>query len=277
MVIRCWGARGSIPVSGAPYQKTGGDTSCIEIRDRDELLIFDAGTGIRALGEKLGREKERHIHLLMTHAHWDHLVGFPFFQPIYSKDARLDIYGPALLGEPFRTWLMSFMKPPYFPITLDAIQAGLTFHEIGDHAFEIGEFTIHPVQLNHPDGGVGYKILNRNKTVVFLTDNELDLTENAQFSGSIQQLVRGADLLIHDAMYISSEYQEFQGWGHSRCEDVIDLAIRADINKLGLYHHHQNRTDRDFESIMSACQHQIREAGSDLECFVMHQGWEMQL
>ncbi|MEK6791776.1 MAG: MBL fold metallo-hydrolase [Deltaproteobacteria bacterium] len=279
MIIRCWGARGSIPVSGREYLKYGGDTACIEVRgSAGDLIIVDAGTGIRALGNVLVREKKKMIHLLLTHAHWDHLSGFPFFKPIYSKGCSIKVYGPQATQQSVKNIISKAMSAPYFPIELKDINAEITFLGMGNKNYSIGTVNITTVPLNHPNQGVGYKLEEDGKTFVFITDNELthhhhgglDYKEYVNFA-------RGADILFHDAEYCRAEYKYTEGWGHSVYLDTLNLALEAGVKSLGLFHHNQDRTDDDIDGMVEDCRNIIAEKGSKMQCFAVATGTEMKL
>jgi phosphoribosyl 1,2-cyclic phosphodiesterase len=231
MIIRCWGSRGSIAVSGKEYVKYGGDTTCMEVRTDDgEVIIFDAGTGLRSLGNALHQEKIRKLHVLFTHAHWDHLMGFPFFKPLFTSGTTLNLCGyPA--GKPsFRDVIAGLMSAPYFPVQLDSedIRARLRFKDLGERPFKIGGVRIRPIFLNHPNGGLGYRLEEGGRSFVFLTDNELDFRHAGGCSFErYAAFCAGADLLIHDAEYDQKDYQFNRGWGHSLYTDAVRLAMQA--------------------------------------------------
>ena len=174
MLIRCWGSRGSIAVSGKEYLKYGGDTACVEVIGANgDLLILDAGTGIRRLGCDLIKRRSYNINLLLTHAHWDHLSGFPFFKPIYSPKFDIKIYGPQETQASLKRIVSKTMASPYFPVELDAISADISFLGMGNKNYAIGPLSITTVPISHPNEGVGYRIEENGKSFVFLTDNEL--------------------------------------------------------------------------------------------------------
>ncbi len=268
MLIRCWGSRGSIAVSGPEYLKYGGDTTCLELSSKDDdLIIIDAGTGIRALGRKLVEENRRRINLLLTHAHWDHLSGFPFFNPIYREQFEIKVCGPQPTQESVKKIISRTMSPPYFPIELEDISAEINFFGMGDVSFTIGPVRIKTIALSHPNQGVGYRFEEDKKSFVFLTDNELtfrhptglDYRDYVEFS-------KGADLLFHDAEFTPGEYEHTRGWGHSVYVDTVNLAIYAGVKRLGLFHHNQNRTDQEVDRIVEDCRRIIREKGAKLDC-----------
>ena len=174
MIIKIWGSRGSIPVSGKEYLKYGGDTTCLEIRTKSgDIIIVDAGTGIRRLGNQLAEEKCRDLNFIFTHAHWDHLMGFPFFKPLYCKSTRILLHRCPYHSKFVETILSKLMAPPNFPVKYADITAQLSYPDACPMAFEIGSVSVVPVALSHPNGGSGYKFIEDGRCFVFLTDNEL--------------------------------------------------------------------------------------------------------
>jgi len=277
MLIRCWGARGSIPVSGQEYLKYGGDTTCMEIRTKDdEILIIDAGSGLRRLGNRLLAEKRRQYTMLFTHAHWDHLVGFPFFRPIYIRGTDITLFGCPFAQSSIKELLANIMTAPHFPVNFEDIRGKITYHEACDESFTWGSLTITPIPLSHPNQGVGYKIVEDGKSFVFLTDNELAF----QHEGGLTQadylaFSRDADLLIHDAEYTERDYH--RAWGHSRYGDALDLALQANAKMFGLFHHNQERSDDGVDAMVDDCRKTVSERGSPLQCFALHQDMEIHL
>lgn len=279
MIIRCWGARGSIPVSGPEYLRYGGDTTCLEIRTRqDEVIIIDAGSGIRRLGKKLVAEGRDDLFLLFTHAHWDHLLGFPFFEPIYRSDSTITIYGCNFMGDSVKSTLSPTMKPPHFPVHYEDISAGMSHLDACGNVFQIGSVEILTIPLSHPNQGVGYKFVEDGKSMVFLTDNELFYRhECAPCFEDFVAFCRGADLLIHDAEYNRHMYEKRVSWGHSCYEDALELARRAGVRRLGLFHHNQDSDDATVDFYVENCRRLIRDGGLDISCFALYQGWEQEL
>ncbi len=268
MYIKCWGSRGSIPVSGKNYLKYGGDTTCLEIRTKsDDIIIIDAGTGIRRLGNKLIEEERFRYNFLFTHAHWDHLLGFPFFKPIFFNNSELRIHKCPFPGNYAEKMISQILSSPYFP---GKHSAKIVFEKGCPEQFEIGSITVIPIRLSHPNGGSGYKFIENGKSFVFLTDNELGhIHPGGLPSDDYLKFSIGADLLIHDAEYTSKEYETFIKWGHSSCADVIDLSIKAEIKELGLFHLNQERTDKEMDEIIKACKKNITEKGHNLNCFAV--------
>ncbi|MDI6725642.1 MAG: MBL fold metallo-hydrolase [Smithellaceae bacterium] len=279
MLIRCWGARGSIPVSGPEYLKYGGDTTCIEIRTRGgDIVIIDAGSGIRRLGGMLMREGQKTFSLLFTHAHWDHLLGFPFFKPIYYESTRISIYGCVNMEDSVKSIISPTMKPPNFPVHYEDISARISYHDSCGTNFKIGSLQVFSIPLSHPNQGVGYKFVEDGRSIVFLTDNELGHRhEGGLGPDDYADFSQGADLLIHDAEYSRDVYRERKTWGHSCYEDALELATSAGVKKLGLIHHNQESSDDKIDSFMEDCGRLIQERGAALSCFPLYQGWELEL
>jgi phosphoribosyl 1,2-cyclic phosphodiesterase len=277
MIIRCWGARGSIPVSGKDYLRYGGNTTCLEIRNnRDDILLVDAGSGIREAGNAFLADGRRDFTLLLTHAHWDHIMGFPFFKPLYRHDATINIWGCPFAQDSIREMLARVMFAPYFPIKYDDIHANVTYAEICIETYQLGDLTITPIALSHPNQGTGYKFSEAGRNFVFLTDNELGLQHEGGLSyDNYIEFCHGADLLIHDAEYLDEEYPKRRGWGHSTIEQATKLALDAGVKQLGLFHHNQERIDTEVDNLVALSRRIIRERKSSLECFAVHQAMEL--
>ena len=271
MHIKCWGSRGSIPVSGAEYIKYGGDTTCLEIRNQEgDVIIVDAGTGIRRLGNRLIEENLYRYHLIFTHAHWDHLMGFPYFKPLFLEHAIFHIHRCPFHDDFIRTMLSRMLAPPNFPVKYSELTANLIYEQSCPEPFRIGSVTIVPIPISHPNGGSGYKFIENGKSFVFLTDNELGwrhpggLDETAYIESC-----RGVDLLIHDAEYTPEEYRSYREWGHSTYTSALEVALRAGVKRLGLFHLNQDRSDDAMDAIVVDCRNRIRREDSTLDCFAV--------
>lgn len=279
MVIRCWGARGSIPVCGEEYLKYGGDTTCIEIRsDKGEIIIVDAGSGIRKLGEQLINENQQKINLLFTHVHMDHILGFPFFKPFYFKEKQINIYGCSFSRNSLKEILAQTIAPPYFPVNLENFKAELSYYSVCRDVFFVDSLEVTPIFLSHPDKGVGYKFVENGKCFVFLTDNELDFIhpQGLEYKDYLS-FSTNADLLIHDAEFTENEYKITRKWGHSFYRDALRLALEAEAKRFGLFHHNQDRPDFAIDHMVEDCQHIIKNRNANLECFAVYQGMEINL
>jgi len=271
MYIKCWGSRGSIPVSGKDYLKYGGDTTCIEIRTKDnQVIIVDAGTGIRTLGNWLIEDECYTYDMIFTHAHWDHLMGFPFFKPLYLEQTNLRMQGCPFAQKFVETMLSSVMSPPNFPVRYEDVKANLRHEPACTERFEIGSTSVIPIRLSHPNQGSGYKFIEDGKTFVFLTDNELDYVHpgGLPFEAYLE-FSAGADLLIHDAEFTTQEYKITRQWGHTVYSTAVDLAIKAGVKELGLFHLNQDRTDQDMDHMVDKCRQILNERDSDVKCFAV--------
>ena len=277
MLIRCWGARGSIPVSGREYDRYGGDTTCLEVRTRDDrIIIIDAGTGIRRLGNRLLAERRRDFTMIFTHTHWDHVVGFPFFKPLYVTDTKIDLAGCPFSRSSFRELIGSIMSPPYFPVKFGDIKADIRYEQSCQQSFQVGGMTITPIPTSHPNQGRGYRFEEDGKSFVFLTDNELTYRHPGGLDyEDYRSFSREADLLVHDAEYLPEDYPTTRGWGHSVYTDAVRLALDAGAVRLGLFHHNQDRLDESVDGMVEACRKIA--AGRPLECFALRQDMEMVL
>ena len=277
MIIRCWGARGSIPVSGKEYLKYGGDTACIEIRTQDDdIIIIDGGSGIRRLGNALLSEGRYEYIMFFTHAHWDHLIGFPFFKPIYHKAAKINMYGCPFAQSTVKEMVCKVMSPPHFPVDYEEIHCDIAYHETCGDRFTVKSMIVTSIPLSHPNQGVGYKFEEGGKTFVFLTDNELSYQHpGGLLYDDYRDFCAGADLLIHDAEFLEADYKKT--WGHSMTQDAVRLAMDSNVKKLGLYHHNQDRSDDAIDAMVALSEAMIRQAHSPLECVAVSQYSEFTL
>ena len=277
MKISIWGCRGSIPVSGEEYVKYGGDTTCIEIRTRDdEIIIIDAGSGIRALGNKLLSENRHSYSMIFTHAHLDHVMGFPFLKPLYSRETHVEIFGCPFAQNSIKDMITRSMRPPTFPVDFDAIEAEIKFREACEGSFSIHSVDVTTTLLSHPNQGIGYKFVEDGKSFVFLTDNELTYKHPGGLDyPDYVKFASGADLLIHDAEYTKDEYKRTKRWGHSVYNDALQLAQEAGVKQFGLFHHNQDRSDTAVDEIVQDCRDIIKDNKSHLECFAVCQGMEI--
>jgi phosphoribosyl 1,2-cyclic phosphodiesterase len=277
MLIRCWGARGSIPVSGEEYRRYGGDTPCIEIRTkRNEVVIVDAGSGIRRLGNHLLAEGRRNFTMLFTHAHWDHIMGFPFFKPIYQKDTSIELLGCPFAQASVKKMISAIMAPPNFPVNFEDITAQIRYGESCRQTFEISGLKITPIAISHPNQGMGYRFEEEGKSFVFLTDNELTYRHPGGMAyDDYLAFAQGADLLVHDAEYRVEEYRLTRTWGHSVYTDALRLALDAGAPRFGLFHHNQERSDAALDEMVEDCRRKA--AGRPLSCFALHQDMEIVL
>jgi len=266
MRIKFWGTRGSIPVPGKDTTIYGGNTTCLEITlECGRTVIIDAGTGIRRLGEKLMKEKKNEdIHLLMTHIHWDHVFGFPFFNPIYDRSSKIYVDGNSNCFTGLKYTFDNKMGDGFFPIRFNDLRAKITYLEkMVNGLLDIDGTVIDSIPLHHPQGGLGFRFREGNKTLVFITDNELggDAWEGRSPREYVK-FCKDADILIHDSQYTPKEIDKRKGWGHSDYKAAFELAHNADVKKLILFHHDPPRIDEEVKAIELLCKELAKEKKS---------------
>jgi phosphoribosyl 1,2-cyclic phosphodiesterase len=273
MQIRCYGARGSIAVSGPSHLKYGGDTTCLEIRaDSGSEVIIDAGTGIRRLGLDLLKRPSADYHILFTHLHWDHVIGFPVFAPLYQADTTIHMLSRAYEPDDLERAFQKIMHPPGFPVSLKQVVADIRYEPIDKTGASIGGLQIKTIALDHPQGGVGYTFTENGHTFVMLTDNEVSrIVDKPDIFDRYVAFCRGADLLLHDAQYTPEEYVHTRGWGHSTYTDAVRLAAAAGVKRLGLFHHDPERTDDEIDATVTAARALMSELAADTDCFAAAQ------
>jgi len=261
MKIRCWGTRGSIPAPGAETVRYGGNTPCLEVRlDDGTLIIFDSGTGIRELGLELMKSGQPiRAQIILTHIHWDHIQGFPFFVPAYVEGNQFEIIARPLAGSGVRQIFEDLMVEPYFPIGFDALGADFRLRELGSGDIDLGGARMTSIETNHPGDTFAFRVEENGKSFVFMTDNELrsSAIKKVPFEEHVR-FCRGADLLIHDAMYTDEEYEKTVGWGHSTWMTALELAIKAGVSRFALYHHDPAHSDDMIDSLVEQCRKEIR-------------------
>jgi ribonuclease BN (tRNA processing enzyme) len=273
--VRFWGVRGSHPTSKPDNLRFGGHTSCVEIIARGERLIFDAGTGIIPLGERLMQDGQcGRMQLFLSHTHHDHLLGFYFFQPLFRRDCRVLIFGPGFDGKSLKGTLQTLMQPRFFPVRLHSLTARTSIHSLnGGECIRVSGSETRLIRDNgrasrsgpgvtiqvhksaaHPYGVLLYRITNGEKSIVYATDVEQQRNGDADAIG----FFRGADLLIHDAQYTEAEYQSRssprRGWGHTTVERATRAARAAGVKQLILFHHDPDHDDRTLERMERAAQ-----------------------
>jgi len=268
MKVKFWGTRGSIPVPGKDTTVYGGNTTCVEISlESGRRVIIDCGTGIRALGERLSVEGEKvDIHLLITHIHWDHVVGFPFFAPIYNPATRISVDGFPTCMRGLKIPFDNRMGDGFFPVKFDDLKAEIRYIDtLNRGPLQIDSTVIDSTPLQHPQGGFGFRFRERKKTIVFLTDNELTKeTWAGKHLEDYIQFCKDADILIHDAQYSPDEINERRGWGHSDYVSTLNLALEAHVKRLILFHHDPSRKDPEVSSIKAHCEELARKNDADI-------------
>jgi phosphoribosyl 1,2-cyclic phosphodiesterase len=252
--LKFWGVRGSIPTPQAEHFEFGGNTACLEIRaPGEEVLIFDAGTGIRELGLLLDRENTppcNSLHLFLTHYHWDHIQGIPFFSPLYSARNRVVFYGHGQVGHP-RNLLIGQMQAPYFPVDMDLAAAQKEFDLLERDSRRVGPVSIQPFPLNHPQGAIGYRVEHEGAVVVYATDLEHG---HPRLDRVLRDYADGADVLIYDAQYSPEEYDSHRGWGHSTWLEATRVAADCRVGQLVLFHHDPSHDSRRLREMVAQAQ-----------------------
>ena len=280
MRVQFWGTRGSIAKPGPGTARYGGNTSCIEVRSaRGTLVIVDCGTGGHSLGQKLmsGGAKGLRGHILISHTHWDHIQGIPFFAPLFVTGNHWDIYGPKGLDQSLRETLAGQMQYTYFPVTPDQFGATIHYHDLVEGTFDIDDIKITTHYLNHPALTLGYRLEADGATIVYCSDHEPHSRSLAGGHGDIAgqdlrhaEFINGADLLIHDAQYTAAEYPSKIGWGHSSAEYAVKLAQRAQVKRLALTHHDPLRDDEAVDRMLAGIRAGLQ--GSPLQVFAAVEG-----
>ncbi|WP_163992975.1 MBL fold metallo-hydrolase [Pyxidicoccus caerfyrddinensis] len=252
--VRFWGVRGSIPAPGPQTKRYGGNTPCVEVRCGDELLIFDLGSGARALGDELlAGAKPVRGSIFISHYHYDHLQGLPFFGPIFIPSNAFTLYGSPRNGQTVKQILGGQMVQPYFPVTAEGVfRAQLTYRDLSPtETLKVGPAKVSMLELNHPGGNLGYRVDCEGRSVVYATDVE----HSSAMDPGLFEFARGADLLIYDSMYTDDEYQGRNGpartgWGHSTWQAAVRAADAAGVKTLVLFHHDPGRDDAGMDKLL---------------------------
>ncbi|MFT4626214.1 MAG: phosphoribosyl 1,2-cyclic phosphodiesterase [Myxococcota bacterium] len=254
MQIKFWGVRGSVAVGGPEVARVGGNTACVELSHAGHSVILDGGTGLAALGRATRGPVDSTI--LFTHVHWDHIQGVPFYAPLFHPQSRVRLMGQRTHAGGLRDALDAQMRPPAFPVGLDAFAAQMSFHDVVPSVeFDVGPFRVRAVAVDHPDGVLAYRISAGGRVVVFATDIE----HGDALDPELIALARGADVLIHDAQYTDREYRgdagpSRVGWGHSTWEQAVACAQAAEVDRLALFHHDPDRDDAGVAEIEQRAQ-----------------------
>jgi phosphoribosyl 1,2-cyclic phosphodiesterase len=243
-----WGVRGSIPTPGASYRHYGGNTTCLSVEgSAGEMLIIDAGSGIRLLGLELAARPQlpSMVHLFLTHFHWDHIQGLPYFVPLFRSDARIVLHS-ALAPAELRSVLARQMASPFFPVDFDQLASQMEFRQTGAAPTECGNLLVRSFPLCHPQSSQGYRIEGGGRIVIFATDHEHG---DPNIDANLREVSRGADVLICDGQYTPDEYESHRGWGHGTWRQAAELAAAAEVGQLVLTHHDPQRDDAALSAI----------------------------
>lgn len=277
--FRCWGTRGSIPSPGPATAEFGGNTPCLEIIAGERRFIFDAGSGMRLLGLHLLQHSDPvDATIFLTHFHWDHIQGFPFFAPLYRPDSRLTIIGPSQGSDgemDVETLFAGQMGPIYFPVPFQAISADCRFDHLNEGSWEEDGVRISSMRIRHPSYAVGYRLEFAGRSICFVPDNELmgeTYPTAPDWREKLVEFLGGADLLIHDAMYTEEEYPSRVTWGHSTYRQTLDLAHEAGVGSLLFYHHDPERSDLELAGIVGQMRQIAESEGMTLEIGAASEG-----
>jgi phosphoribosyl 1,2-cyclic phosphodiesterase len=254
----------------------GGNTTCVEIADGETRLIFDAGSGIRPMGVDLFERGHNQIHILLTHFHWDHIQGIPFFRPLYDPEDTIHVVGPKQKDIDVQNLFAGQMGPIYFPVPFSVVSASMEFAHLNQGGYEIGDFSLEVMRVRHPSFVIGYRVTIRDRVICFIPDNELEGDMYAEvgpgFESRIVDFVGGADLLVHDSMYKEEEYPSRHGWGHSTFEQSLRLAREGGVKELLFFHHDPTRTDSELDDIVARMQDKAGRSGHNLKVGAAREG-----
>jgi phosphoribosyl 1,2-cyclic phosphodiesterase len=277
MQIKFWGVRGSVPTPGIGTVRYGGNTSCIEVRVGENIIILDAGTGLRKLGQSLLAEfktEPLNLMLLLSHTHWDHIQGLPFFAPIYESRCRLRILGCEGSRKSLVTALTGQMESTYFPVPFSKLPSNIQIDELRDFSFKIGSALVQAQRANHPGFTVGYRLLSPAGSMVFFPDVE---PRQGGEDREMIDFVRNADVLILDSQYDRVEYQKHVGWGHGCVDESVALALKAGVKKLILFHHDPNHDDKKIDAFVKYARRLVARAKGKLKVEAAREGMLIQL
>jgi phosphoribosyl 1,2-cyclic phosphodiesterase len=283
-LITFWGTRGSISTPGRITEKYGGNTPCVGVRHKDTHIILDAGTGIRNLGLELTEQcstKGLCLHLFLSHTHWDHIQGLPFFQPAYEKNTRLTIYGSPRKERFLASILKGLMDFEYFPVGMSSFSADIKIKEISKEPIELGGLTIDwQEQVYHPGGSVRYRLSANGKKIIYATDVELNhifkptstSKEHKALAEDYLDFISNADLLIADGQYTDEEYASKKGWGHSSIELLLDIAYQARVKQLAIFHHDPQHSDTFLDELWMRHRSKYQSTDKKMDIFWAREG-----
>jgi len=276
--LKFWGVRGSIPVPGPTTIRYGGNTSCVEVRADGEIIVLDAGTGIRPLGLALEKEFESNpikATLLLTHAHWDHIQGLPFFAPALGGKNHISVRGYDGADAGLSESLEGLMAAPFFPVGLHDLPGKIDVEKLEAMEFNIGNVRVRSKFVNHPGVCAGYRLFTSAGSIAFLPDAEPWREQDKR--GELVEFLHGCDVLIIDAQYTDQEYEKHVGWGHSSLSSTVRLALDANVRKLVLFHHDPSHDDAKIDIMLKEARQLVKTSGKSLEVDAAREGAELVL
>ncbi len=292
--IRFWGVRGSFPAPFGSHLRVGGNTCCVELRVDDHVLICDGGSGIIPLGNNLmGQQDIKEVLVMMTHYHWDHISGLPFFVPAFVPGWKVNFFGPGENEQEIERRISEQMVDPYFPVEIEMWMADIRYKLLKNGQINYGPFVIETFNVHHPGSTYGYRILVHGKTIIYVSDNELGFIDGTienrkeeleprefEMIKQMQQeehdkaveVIEGAHVLIHDAQYTPEDYAKKRGWGHSCYIDTVNFGVDARVKQLYLYHADPTYNDFKIEEIHRECVKIVHERNASVECHIAREG-----
>lgn len=263
MQITFYGVRGSTPCPTEGNRRYGGNTSCVAVEAEGHApLVFDLGTGLRIWGETLALDGSFHGHALVTHVHWDHVQGLPFFVPVLAAGASLDVYGPPPPDGTLEQCFKTFVAPPYFPVCIDELPGSITFHDVTDSDMAVGDAKVMIRTVPHTGLTNGYRVEQDGAVVTYISDHQMPIDGSMDIADSVLELCDGADLLIHDSQYTPDEFTQKAHWGHCTVDYAVHVAREAGVRQLALFHHDPSHDDDIVDCLLAGAQAM---AGDDFE------------